>query len=54
MPWFVPPLLKGCSPAELRAIADGVHAALVKTYAVLFKDRFRSPTSAILTRSFTA
>lgn len=34
-------LLKGRSAIELRAIADGVHAALVATYAVPLEDRFQ-------------
>lgn len=34
-------LLKGKSPAQLRAIADGVHEALVETYNVPLKDRFQ-------------
>jgi phenylpyruvate tautomerase PptA (4-oxalocrotonate tautomerase family) len=34
-------LLKGRSPAELRAIADGVHQALVETYNVPSDDRFQ-------------
>lgn len=34
-------LLKGRPPAELRAIADGVHAALVETYTVPLDDRFQ-------------
>lgn len=34
-------LLKGRSAIDLRAIADGVHAALVETYAVPLEDRFQ-------------
>ena len=34
-------LLKGKSPEYLRAIADGVHAALAETYAVPPDDRFQ-------------
>ncbi|WP_458098170.1 tautomerase family protein [Roseomonas sp. WA12] len=41
MPLIRITLLKGRSPAELRAIADGVHEALVETYAVPPEDRFQ-------------
>jgi len=34
-------LLKGKSPEHLRAIADGVHAALVETFQVPADDRFQ-------------
>lgn len=34
-------LLKGKSPAHLRAIADGVHAALVESFQVPPDDRFQ-------------
>lgn len=34
-------LLKGKSPEYLRAVADGVHAALAETYAVPPDDRFQ-------------
>jgi phenylpyruvate tautomerase PptA (4-oxalocrotonate tautomerase family) len=34
-------LLKGRSPEMLRAIADGVHAAMVEAYAVPVNDRFQ-------------
>lgn len=34
-------LLKGRSPETVRAIADGVHAALVEAYAVPVDDRFQ-------------
>lgn len=34
-------LLKGKSPAHLRAIADGVHEALVETFHVPPEDRFQ-------------
>jgi phenylpyruvate tautomerase PptA (4-oxalocrotonate tautomerase family) len=34
-------LLKGKSPEHLRAVAEGVHAALVETYAVPPDDRFQ-------------
>jgi phenylpyruvate tautomerase PptA (4-oxalocrotonate tautomerase family) len=34
-------LLKGRSPETLRAIADGVHAALVEVYSVPAEDRFQ-------------
>lgn len=34
-------LLKGRSPETLRAIADGVHAALVDVYSVPAEDRFQ-------------
>jgi phenylpyruvate tautomerase PptA (4-oxalocrotonate tautomerase family) len=34
-------LMKGRSPAELRAIADGIHEALVQTYSVPLEDRFQ-------------
>jgi len=34
-------LLKGKSPAHIRAIADGVHHALVETYHVPADDRFQ-------------
>ncbi|WP_144109543.1 tautomerase family protein [Paraburkholderia sp. BCC1886] len=34
-------LLKGRSAAQLRAIADGVHQALVESYNVPLKDRFQ-------------
>lgn len=34
-------LLKGKSPAHIRAIADGVHQALVETFAVPPADRFQ-------------
>jgi len=34
-------LLKGKSPEHLRAVADGVHAALVETYVVPPDDRFQ-------------
>jgi phenylpyruvate tautomerase PptA (4-oxalocrotonate tautomerase family) len=34
-------LLKGKSPAHIKAIADGVHAALVETYNVPPDDRFQ-------------
>jgi phenylpyruvate tautomerase PptA (4-oxalocrotonate tautomerase family) len=34
-------LIKGRSDAELRAIADAVHEALVETYSVPPKDRFQ-------------
>lgn len=50
-------LLKGRPPAELRAIADGVHAALVKTYSVPQDDRFqiieqRDPGEIIYSTSY--
>ncbi|MBS0547283.1 MAG: tautomerase family protein [Proteobacteria bacterium] len=34
-------LLKGKSPAHIKAIADGVHAALVETFFVPADDRFQ-------------
>ena len=50
-------LLKGRSPTELRAIADGVHAALMETYAVPAEDRFqiieqRDPGEIIYSASY--
>ncbi|KQR77137.1 decarboxylase [Burkholderia sp. Leaf177] len=34
-------VVKGKSPAQLRAMADGIHQALVETYNVPLKDRFQ-------------
>lgn len=50
-------LLKGRTPVELRAIANGVHAALVETYAVPLEDRFqiieqRDPSEIIYSTSY--
>ncbi len=50
-------LLKGRTPVELRAIANGVHAALVETYAVPLEDRFqiieqRDPGEIIFSASY--
>ncbi|RYY12805.1 MAG: tautomerase family protein [Alphaproteobacteria bacterium] len=50
-------LLKGRSPTELRAIADGVHAALMETYTVPAEDRFqvieqRDPNEIIFSRNY--
>lgn len=41
MPFVRISLLKGKTPAQLRAIADGVHHALVETYSVPPDDRFQ-------------
>lgn len=41
MPFVKIALLKGKSPAQLKAIADGVHQALVDTYSVPPDDRFQ-------------
>ncbi len=41
MPFVRISLLKGRTPVQLRAIADGVHTALVETYSVPPDDRFQ-------------
>jgi phenylpyruvate tautomerase PptA (4-oxalocrotonate tautomerase family) len=41
MPFVKIALLKGKTPAQLKAIADGVHQALVDTYSVPPNDRFQ-------------
>lgn len=41
MPFVRISLIKGKTPAQLRAIADGVHQALVETYTVPIEDRFQ-------------
>lgn len=41
MPLVQISLLKGKSPAHIRAIADGVHRALVETFSVPPDDRFQ-------------
>ncbi|KAJ9430787.1 tautomerase family protein [Pantoea sp. YR343] len=41
MPFVRISLLKGKSPEQLRAIADGVHQALVNNYSVPQDDRFQ-------------
>lgn len=41
MPLVSISLLKGKSPAHIKAVADGVHAALVETYNVPLDDRFQ-------------
>lgn len=50
-------LLKGRSQTDVRAIADGVHAALVETFAVPADDRFQivrqfDPEELIFDRSY--
>lgn len=41
MPFVRISLLRGRSPAQLRAIADGVHQALIAAYAIPPEDRFQ-------------
>jgi len=41
MPLVQISLLKGKSPAHIRAIADGVHRALVETFSIPPDDRFQ-------------
>jgi phenylpyruvate tautomerase PptA (4-oxalocrotonate tautomerase family) len=41
MPFVKIALLKGKTPAQLKAIADGVHQALVDTYSMPPNDRFQ-------------
>ncbi|MDE2515707.1 MAG: tautomerase family protein [Rhodospirillales bacterium] len=41
MPFVRISLLRGRSPAQLRAIADGVHQALITAYAIPPEDRFQ-------------